>query len=284
MRICCLFFLLAIMTVVAPSYSQEEVKQNIADKSKPQNFSTKNQLTRNNNIDAKDENGWCALHRAAQAGQFNEVMHLIEQGANPNAIRDIPTTVMEAIGGGILSLSLEETSGWTPLHCAVKEGHLQIVEILIKAGADVSVKDNFGLTPLHKVVNTGHKKIAEILVEHGADVNVKDERGETPLHKAAMLYTDEDELLHAQKKKQIAKILIANGVNLDDRDKDGQTPLHNAAYSKNDELVSLLISSGSKLEIKDNNGKTALDLARSKLVRGDKSEEISKLIKDAIGR
>ena len=36
----------------------------------------------------------------------------------------------------------------TPLHEAAMEGHREIVELLIAAGADVNAKNNWGWTPL----------------------------------------------------------------------------------------------------------------------------------------
>uniref|UniRef100_A0A8C5PEM3 Uncharacterized protein n=1 Tax=Leptobrachium leishanense TaxID=445787 RepID=A0A8C5PEM3_9ANUR len=47
--------------------------------------------------------------------------------------------------------------GWTPLHLACYFGHVQVVEDLLKAGADVNVLNDMGDTPLHKAAFTGRQ-------------------------------------------------------------------------------------------------------------------------------
>ena len=41
-------------------------------------------------------------------------------------------------------------SGLVPLHNAASYGHLEIAQLLIKAGADVSAQDLWQFTPLHE--------------------------------------------------------------------------------------------------------------------------------------
>uniref|UniRef100_A0A3P9DIE1 Uncharacterized protein n=1 Tax=Maylandia zebra TaxID=106582 RepID=A0A3P9DIE1_9CICH len=48
-------------------------------------------------------------------------------------------------------------SGWTPLHLACSFGHRDVVEELLKAGADVNLQNNLGDTPLHKAAYAGRK-------------------------------------------------------------------------------------------------------------------------------
>lgn len=51
--------------------------------------------------------------------------------------------------------------GWTPLHLACYFGHKDVVEELLKAGADVNLPNNIGDTPLHKAAFTGRKRPRE---------------------------------------------------------------------------------------------------------------------------
>lgn len=77
------------------------------------------------------------------------------------------------------------------IHLAVNLASPEIVNLLIKAGADVNATDARGVTPLHVAAGSGVTSVIQILVRSGADVNAKDlarDNGggqETPLHRAA---------------------------------------------------------------------------------------------------
>ena len=57
--------------------------------------------------------------------------------------------------------------GWTPLHYAAGEGHKEIAELLIAAGADMNVKNKDGATALDKAIGQNNTKIADLLRKHG---------------------------------------------------------------------------------------------------------------------
>jgi len=91
----------------------------------------------------------------------------------------------------------------TALHCACWKGHLEVVQVLIAAGALVNVhnkNDHWGTTPLHAAAHANEAKIAEALIDAGADVNAVDANGNTPL-------------LHTtfHKATAAAKVLTKNG-------------------------------------------------------------------------
>ena len=53
--------------------------------------------------------------------------------------------------------------GWSPLDCAAYMGaHPQVIESLVKAGANVNGKDSAGNTPLMKAAAQGHHKVVEV--------------------------------------------------------------------------------------------------------------------------
>jgi len=67
---------------------------------------------------------------------------------------------------------------------AVKNGHTDIVTLLIKNGADVNAKDHTGERPLHLAAQNGYWEILELLIKNGADAKLMNDRGDIPLHSA----------------------------------------------------------------------------------------------------
>ena len=75
----------------------------------------------------------------------------------------------------------ENVDGLRPIHCAVRTGLVELVELLIQHGANVDAADVFGNSPLHEAVCHG-VNIVQLLVDRGAKVNVQNVDGKTPLH------------------------------------------------------------------------------------------------------
>ncbi len=80
------------------------------------------------------------------------VQYLLSRGANPNAQNIAERT--------------------TPLHDACTVGNLQVVKILVEAGANLELKRKEGVTPLYYAVYHRHFPIVKYLVSKGAKVNV----------------------------------------------------------------------------------------------------------------
>ncbi|XP_027008607.1 cyclin-dependent kinase 4 inhibitor B [Tachysurus fulvidraco] len=68
---------------------------------------------------------------------------LLSHGANPNVV-DVST-------------------GATPLHDAAREGFLTTVELLVRAGADITALDYRGWSPAQHALQAGHAHIAKYL-------------------------------------------------------------------------------------------------------------------------
>jgi ankyrin repeat protein len=95
-----------------------------------------------------------ALHSAAQGGDLALVQELLGKGCLPNAFDDL---------------------GMTPLHYAAQEGHLPVIDLLLRAEADVDAHDErtIGNTPLGEVAGNCSYEVAERLIAAGADPTVK---------------------------------------------------------------------------------------------------------------
>jgi len=73
-----------------------------------------------------------------------------------------------------MDMDKRNAQGRTALHRAVYKNHFNIVQILVKSGADINLLDNNRRTALHWASFFGHLQIAELLVDNGAILEVKD--------------------------------------------------------------------------------------------------------------
>jgi ankyrin repeat protein len=163
------------------------------------------------NVNARYEDSETPLHAAADKGHKDVVMFLIEKGGEVNAY---------------------DKRYWTPLHHAAmdKGDPKEVVEILIKNGADVNAGKKYGEeTPLHYAAEYGNKYVAELLIANGADVNAKTKRyGYTPIYEAAR---------STYSHYGVLELLIANGADVNVRTKGGKTPLQAALLPYAKELL-----------------------------------------------
>ena len=75
----------------------------------------------------------------------------------------------------------ENVDGLRPIHCVVRTGLVELVELLIEHGANIDAADVFGNRPLHEAVCHG-LDVVQLLVQRGAKLNFQNNDGKTPLH------------------------------------------------------------------------------------------------------
>jgi hypothetical protein len=137
------------------------------------------------------------------------------------------------------------------LHLAVKYGHLDIVKLLVKNGADVNLKNSEGSTPLHIVGGDDEAvRVAEFLIENGANINLKNEYGNTPLHNAVAYWRIKTVIL-----------FVLNGADINLKDRHGNTALHLAVATGYSAMVKFLADNMPNMNLKNRDGQTALDIA-----------------------
>ena len=70
----------------------------------------------------------------------------------------------------------------TPLHYAAAYGWLDIIDLLLDAGADVNAANSWKVTPINIAMLKNHQGCVKRLLEQpNVDVNCKDEKGRTLL-------------------------------------------------------------------------------------------------------
>ena len=86
-----------------------------------------------------------------------------------------------------VKIEVNETTadGATPLCMASERGHKEVVEVLLKEGADIDKAQNDGRTPLFIASQNGHKEVVEVLLKAGADKDKAQNEEATPLHIAS---------------------------------------------------------------------------------------------------
>jgi ankyrin repeat protein len=184
--------------------------------------------------------------------------------------------------------------GRTALHNAIEEGNLEIVKMLVNAGAKIDIPDNQrntplhisafnnkieimefllaqqhlvnsefldavesdGSTALHYATNEGYFEIVKMLVNAGANIDIPDNQKNTPLHISA--FNNKIEIMEFL----IAKQLQVNPESLNAKGEDyGWTALHHASIMGNFENGKMLVMAGASIDIPDNDGNTPLHLA-----------------------
>ena len=82
-------------------------------------------------------------------------------------------------------VNAREVDGTTALHWAVRSDNLELVRLLLKAGADVRLANRYGVLPLTLAATNGDAAMVEALLAAGADPNTALPEGETVVMTAA---------------------------------------------------------------------------------------------------
>lgn len=66
---------------------------------------------------------------------------------------------------GVSTINEQDAHGRTALHAAAQSGDEEMVETLLKHGADPKALDRHGLDALHCAVEQGHEEVVELLLD-----------------------------------------------------------------------------------------------------------------------
>ncbi|XP_048257923.1 ankyrin repeat domain-containing protein 50-like isoform X10 [Haliotis rufescens] len=117
-------------------------------------------------INSRGGGSWTPVMRATNRGHRYVVELLVSKGAD---------------------VSLVDGDGNNILHLACSQGHLETVEFVLSLNVvDINSRGGWSLTPVMRAARNGHTDVVELLVSKGADVSLVDEDGYNILHLACI--------------------------------------------------------------------------------------------------
>jgi ankyrin repeat protein len=152
-----------------------------------------------------------------------------------------------------------------PLQVAVETEDEDVVEILVRSGANVNTLDGYGSTVLHFLPDSG-SHILRRLTQAGACPTIANSMGLTPLHNAAIKgFTN-----------IIAELCLCKGVVIDAKDCAGRTPLHYALLYSHEKAALKLIEFGANVRMTSKLRETPFDIADDNGLINAKNELLKK--------
>ena len=186
----------------------------------------------------KDEKGVTTLLQASHRGLSALAQQLIEKHKQS--------------GGDAAYLDAPSDEGISPLIAASSEGHIEVVKLLIAAGANVDAKDKDDTTALMAASARGHLNVVKELLTAGAKVNEQNRDGHTALMFA---YNGKNQVETLWERFNQFKSEQADSSS----DDGGTGPLIREALDNHTALVDLLLKGGADTKLKDKEGHVAKD-------------------------
>uniref|UniRef100_A0A8K9UDC5 Caskin-2-like n=1 Tax=Oncorhynchus mykiss TaxID=8022 RepID=A0A8K9UDC5_ONCMY len=152
-------------------------------------------------VNTLSQDGHIPLHLSAQYGHYQVSEMLLQHQSNPCLVNNANKTPLDlACEFGRLEVAqlllnsnmvvallegegldgLDNASSNTPLHLAARNGHKDIIRVLLKAGIDINRTTHAG-TCLHEAALYGKTEVVCLLLDAGIDVNLRDTYNQTAL-------------------------------------------------------------------------------------------------------
>uniref|UniRef100_A0A3B4G8I3 SH3 domain-containing protein n=1 Tax=Pundamilia nyererei TaxID=303518 RepID=A0A3B4G8I3_9CICH len=149
-------------------------------------------LKAGSSVNGQSDEGQIPLHLSAQHGHYDGSEMLLQHQSNPCISDTAGKTPLDLacefgrVGAQLLLLSnmcaamLEpkpsDPNGVSPLHLAAKNGHIEVIRLLIQAGIDINRQSESG-TALHQAALCGKTEVVRLLL----DVRVRNTLSQTAL-------------------------------------------------------------------------------------------------------
>lgn len=215
-------------------------------------------------VNLKQKDGQTPLYWAAAEGNESTVAKLLELGASPHEVagekpnRD--TALIRAVcikNKAIVKMLCDRGVPFDaidnrppPLHYAVWVDSVDVVQVLLDAGADLKQKTVLGYPLIRTAAEFASLEMVQFLIERGVNVNEVASDQRTAVHFAVL-----------KRRGKILTALLEAGAQPNTLNIDGQTPLHLAVTRGFIDMARLLVASGAYADYADEEGVGYLDHA-----------------------
>jgi ankyrin repeat protein len=189
-----------------------------------------------------DHKGMTPLHVAAEAGAVDLVRKLLSKGAVLN-VRTYQAKKVSADPIEKKLLVFSFSGEQTPLLLAAKFNCVDVMRVLIEAGADSKAKSQDGTTLFLAAAGSGHVEAARYAYQFDKDVRATDDDSSTAMHEAV---SGTWQVATQPEVTELVQYLADIGVPLDELDKKGRTPIDigdNAPLDQPDQRIADIIVS-----------------------------------------
>uniref|UniRef100_A0A4W6EWF9 CASK interacting protein 2 n=1 Tax=Lates calcarifer TaxID=8187 RepID=A0A4W6EWF9_LATCA len=152
-------------------------------------------------VNSPSHDGQIPLHLSAQYGHYDVSEMLLQHQSNPCLMNKAKKTPLDLacefgrlkvaqllLSSNMVAALLEGEGGHdgldspttTPLHLAARNGHKDIIKLLLKAGIDINRTTKAG-TSLHEAALYGKTEVVRLLLDAGINVNIRNTYNQTAL-------------------------------------------------------------------------------------------------------
>jgi ankyrin repeat protein len=231
-------------------------------------------------INALTYDGFSPLHIACVAGDLEWVEFLLDEGANPDV----------CLEGRVSARRRPKScsSFSPPIHTAVIHRFTHILKCLLESQCNPNLCDSNGVTALHIAAGVPCLEILNLLLGAGANLAITDRSKSPPLFYAvragilenveklispeiiSMANSDKETALHIASRSgqtSIVSFLIGQKADHSLTDVLGNTPLHYATIGKHLDCVKALVEYGSDIMARNNENKSPYGLSSGVMAR-----------------
>ncbi|XP_036454240.1 death-associated protein kinase 1 [Colossoma macropomum] len=166
-----------------------------------------------------------------------------------HAINDDNVPGLKHLLGSLTSYDINQPNkhGTPPLLIAAGCGNVQIIDVLMRKGAEIQALDKSGANAIYYASRHGHVETLKFLHEKKCPLDIQDKSGETALHVAAR-YGNVD----------VVQYLCSIHANPDLTDREHETPLHCAAWHGYSAVARALCEAGCDVNARNREGESSL--------------------------